>query len=255
MLNKKPPCSTRGWFPLPLCFKPTAPGDIYNPLILQHSNFKEKGFAHRVAKQHSFPRGSCFILDIDKGLVREAIVQPIIASTWSSSPWQGYQSFQQIIHKSVLWLLQVLRIIGESMKEYQKVRKSPSNYCIGWWYSRQGVRVYYCSASASTPTADRGTEGVHGISTLCVFVCLHQQKDLRSTFWVRELKPLDILWEYFVHFVCIGSNRFCIVLSKLCFCFWLLNSSHAGEGEVKSQLWIFSVPLLLRYRFSCSQCT
>ena len=144
---------------------------------------------------------------LTRNLSREAIVQPIIASTWSSSPWQGYQSFQQIIHKSVLWLLQVLRIIGESMKEYQKVRKSPSNYCIGWWYSRQGVRVYYCSASVSTPTADRGTEGVHGISTLCVFVCLHPLKDLRS-FWEWELKPVDILWEDFVHFVSIGSNQF-----------------------------------------------
>ena len=29
-----------------------------------------------------------------KELVREAIVQPIIASTWRPGLWQGYQSFQ-----------------------------------------------------------------------------------------------------------------------------------------------------------------
>ena len=138
-----------------------------------------------------------------------------------------------------MWLLQVLRIIGESMKEYQKVRKSPSNYCICWWYSRQGVRVYYCSASASTPTADRGTEGVHGISTLCGFVCLHQQKDFRSTFWVRELKPMDILCrEDFGILYQLGAINF-----VLCFCrnlvfFWVSQLMQARE-EVKSQLWIF----------------
>ena len=125
-------------FALPDFHAKSAPGDncmhsTYDedPLILQHFSFKQIRICSPLCQTVLISTKFLFHLDIDKELAREAIVQPIIASTWRPGPWQGYQSFQQIIHKSVLRLLQILRIIGESMKEYQKVRKSPSNYCIG----------------------------------------------------------------------------------------------------------------------------